>query len=351
MARTPDARGTSTLWHRATTPRSRSIRAPRRSCARPSGTSTRRIRRPGRNALLIGVFVFLPMVALIAAIPFAWGWGLNWHDILVGAVFYWVSGLGITVGYHRYFTHGSFKAKHRPSGRDGDRGQPGDARARSSAGSPTTGGTTSTATRRATRTRLGATARRESPDQGPALGAHPAGCSTRTRPRSEKFAPDLLADKKIRAVPDSFPAIVVFTLLAPAADRWLLDSTGAVWSWHGAIDVFFWASLVRVTLLHHVTWSINSICHTWGDTDWSVPRPVGERLLAGHRCPSASPGTTCTTPTRPAPGTARCKGQIDQSARVIQWFEKLGWAYDVRWPDEARLTPSARLTRRVAWQR
>src|SRR5215469_14930197 len=61
--------------------------------------------------IMVGVFVFIPMVALIAAIPFAWGWGLNWHDVVIAAVFYWVSGLGITVGYHRYFTHSSFKAK------------------------------------------------------------------------------------------------------------------------------------------------------------------------------------------------------------------------------------------------
>ena len=51
------------------------------------------------------------MLALIAAIPFAWGWGLGWHDVVIAAFFYWMTGLGITVGYHRYFTHGSFKAK------------------------------------------------------------------------------------------------------------------------------------------------------------------------------------------------------------------------------------------------
>src|SRR5262249_25560086 len=58
--------------------------------------------RPQR--ILVGVFVFVPMLALIAAIPVAWGWGLNWRDVVIGAIFYWVSGLGITVGYHRYFT-------------------------------------------------------------------------------------------------------------------------------------------------------------------------------------------------------------------------------------------------------
>src|SRR5438270_5612088 len=60
---------------------------------------------------LVGVFVAIPLVALVAAIPLLWGWGLGWHDVLIALAFYWVSGLGVTVGYHRYFTHGSFKAR------------------------------------------------------------------------------------------------------------------------------------------------------------------------------------------------------------------------------------------------
>ena len=60
----------------------------------------------------IGVYVFVvvPLLALIAAVPLAWGWGLSWVDVALAAVFYVISGLGITVGFHRYFTHSSFKA-------------------------------------------------------------------------------------------------------------------------------------------------------------------------------------------------------------------------------------------------
>ena len=63
--------------------------------------------------ILIGLwaFVVIPFVALIAAVPLAWGGALTWTDVVIGAVFYVISGLGITVGFHRYFTHGSFKAK------------------------------------------------------------------------------------------------------------------------------------------------------------------------------------------------------------------------------------------------
>src|ERR1017187_8258776 len=60
--------------------------------------------------ILIATFVVVPMLALIAAVPLAWGWGVGWHDIVIAAVFYTISGLGISMGFHRYFTHSSFKA-------------------------------------------------------------------------------------------------------------------------------------------------------------------------------------------------------------------------------------------------
>jgi Fatty-acid desaturase len=60
---------------------------------------------------LLAVFIVVPLLAVVAAVPFAWGWGLGWTDIAIMFVFYAVSGLGVTVGYHRHFTHGSFKAK------------------------------------------------------------------------------------------------------------------------------------------------------------------------------------------------------------------------------------------------
>src|SRR5699024_37198 len=55
-------------------------------------------------------FVFVPLLAVVAAVPLAWGWGLSWTDIVIATVFYVISGLGITGGFHRHFTHGSFRA-------------------------------------------------------------------------------------------------------------------------------------------------------------------------------------------------------------------------------------------------
>jgi stearoyl-CoA desaturase (Delta-9 desaturase) len=281
--------------------------------------------------IITGVFVFAPMLALLAAIPFAWGWGLGWHDIVIGAVFYWVSGLGITVGYHRYFTHSSFKAK--PALRV----------ALAIAGSLAMEGPVGTwvADHRRHHKYSDKEGDPHSPwrygDNARALAkglawAHVLWLFDPNQTSQEKFVPDLLADRKIRLVDAWFPAIVGFSLLAPAL-------IGGLWSmsFHGAIEAFFWASLVRVTLLHHVTWSTNSICHTWGNTDWqSRDRSVNVSWLA-----IASFGESWHNLHHADPTCARhgaLKGQIDQSARVIQWFEKLGWAYDVRWPDEARLS-------------
>ncbi|NUR83045.1 MAG: acyl-CoA desaturase, partial [Nonomuraea sp.] len=67
-------------------------------------------RRSKGELVTFAVVVGLPLIALACAVPFAWGWGLGWSDIVIGVIFYTISGLGVTVGYHRYFTHGSFKA-------------------------------------------------------------------------------------------------------------------------------------------------------------------------------------------------------------------------------------------------
>src|ERR1700751_631452 len=57
------------------------------------------------------LFIVVPFLAVLAAVPVAWGWGLGWHDVVIATVMYFTAGFGITVGFHRYFTHGSFKAK------------------------------------------------------------------------------------------------------------------------------------------------------------------------------------------------------------------------------------------------
>jgi stearoyl-CoA desaturase (Delta-9 desaturase) len=280
--------------------------------------------------ILIGLFTGVPMAALVAAIPLAWGWGLGWHDIAIAVPFYLISGLGISMGFHRYFTHSSFKATrgfkialaiagslaiegpvldwvadhrrhHKYSDREGDPHSP---------------------------WRFG--------DDWRALTkglawAHMGWLFDRGISSHRKFCPDWLADSDIRTISRWFGGLVAVSLLAPAL-------IGGLWSmsWHGALTAFVWASLVRVSFLHHVTWSINSICHTFGKLEfdardksrnvaWLAILSFGE---SWHNLHHADP--TCAR-------HGVLKGQIDISARMIWLAEKAGLVSDVRWPDESRL--------------
>ena len=61
------------------------------------------------DRIAVGVVVALPLLAVVLAVPFDWGWGLSWTDVILSAVFYAIAAHGITVGFHRTFTHSSLK--------------------------------------------------------------------------------------------------------------------------------------------------------------------------------------------------------------------------------------------------
>ena len=123
--------------------------------------------------------------------------------------------------------------------------------------------------------------------------------------------------------------------LGPLGKRAWRENKGH--DWGGALTAFFWATLVRIAFLHHITWSINSICHTFGkkefqvrdksrNVSWLAILSFGESWHNLHHA-----DLTCAR-------HGVLKGQVDIAARTIWLAEKLGWAYDVRWPDAARLT-------------
>lgn len=324
MATIPDARGISGFSSQATMAREQPVRP----AAKPDiddepNTMVQRV--------LVGVFVAVPLVALVAAIPLLWTVGFfSWHDAVIGLFFYYLTGLGVTTGYHRYFTHSSFKAKtwfrvvlavagslavegpvitwvsdhrrhHKYSDREGDPHSP---------------------------WRYGENAMALAKGL---LWAHIGWLFDENKTSQQKFSPDLLADRKIKLVDSLFGLWVFISLVAPAL-------IGGLWSmsWHGALTAFFWGSLVRIAFLHHVTWSINSICHTFGKEEFAArdrSRNVSWLAVASfgeswHNLHHADP--TCAR-------HGALKGQVDSTARVIWVAEKLGWVYDVRWPDEARL--------------
>jgi stearoyl-CoA desaturase (delta-9 desaturase) len=277
------------------------------------------------------IFAIVPAIALVAAIPVLWGWGVGWADLISAAVFYTVSCLGVTVGFHRYFTHGSFKAgramrvalavagslsvqgpvlhwvadhrrHHAFSDREGD------------PHSPWNFGTSPAALVRGF------------------WHAHMGWIFDRDLTNRQRFAPDMEADRDMRLVHRLFGPLTAVTLLAPALVGGLVT-----WSWWGAVTGFFWAGVVRVAVLHHVTWSVNSICHMIGD------RPFTARDRSANFWPLAilSMGEAWHNLHHADPTSARhgvLRGQVDVSARLIWIFEKLGWVHDVRWPSSRRLS-------------
>ncbi|GAA3221729.1 acyl-CoA desaturase [Actinocorallia longicatena] len=283
-----------------------------------------------RHAYLL-VLVVAPPIVLAAGAVVAWGRGVGPLDVTLALVMYTISIFGISVGYHRMLTHRSFRcvrpvrialalcgglalqgpaslwvAEHRRHHKYADR--PGDPH------SPWAFGDGRRALLRGLlHAQIGwfYTARRRS------SRAH--------------WVPDLLADRDIRRLDAAYPLVVAASFLLPAAAGGLLS-----WSWHGFWSALFWAGLVRYALVHHATWSVNSIAHSFGDRAYATrDRSTDVRWVAmltfgegWHNWHHAEP--TCAR-------HGALTGQIDASAALIRALERLGWAHDVRWPDPARL--------------
>ncbi len=283
------------------------------------------LKRPWEQVAL-GLFIAVPFVALVAAVPMGWGWGLSWHDVVIAMAMYTITGHGITVGFHRHFTHRAFRAKrwlrvtmavagsmaiqgpvvrwvadhrkhHRFSDRDGDPHSP---------------------------WRYGRSFRALSKGF---LWAHLGWLFDVEQTSQERYAPDLLEDRAIAGVSRSFHWLVVASLLLPPL-------VGGLWGWSfkAALTAFFWGSLVRVCLLHHVTFSINSICHITGR------HPFKTRDRSGNVWWLAIPsmGESWHNLHHADPFSARhgvLRGQIDTSARIIWILEKLRQVDAVRWPE------------------
>ncbi len=278
----------------------------------------------------LGIFIVVPLLGVLASGFVLWGSGLSWVDVALFAAFYVVTLHGITVGFHRYFTHGSFKAKrplrialaiagqmaiqgpvtrwvadhrrhHAYSDEEGDPHSPW-----------RYGGGVKGLTKGLFHAHVGWLFDTEQTDQ-------------------KRFTPDLLADRDVVKVSRQFPVWVAVSLLAPAVLGGLLS-----WSWIGVLTAFFWASVIRVGLLHHITWSINSICHTWGQRPFQTKdRAVNVWWLAAISGGESWHNLHHADPTCARHGVD--KGQVDTSARIIRWFEVAGWAWDVRWPKAERL--------------
>jgi stearoyl-CoA desaturase (delta-9 desaturase) len=281
--------------------------------------------------IVTGIIVFGPLAALAFVAMQALGGGmLSVPNVCLAAVLYLVSVIGITVGFHRLFTHRSFEAgrvlkillaiagslslqgsiigwvaahrrHHMYSDRSGDPHSP---------------------------------VRPKSQSFGRLRGlahAHIGWFFQRDTTSQERFAPDLLADRDIVLIDRMFVALSVATLALPFAFGYVLTGTVG-----GAFAALVCAGVLRIAFLHHVTWSTNSLCHTFGR------RPFRTKDSSANFAPLAvlSMGESWHNAHHAFPSLARHgvdRHQLDISAELIRVFERLGWATRVRWPDPARL--------------
>jgi stearoyl-CoA desaturase (delta-9 desaturase) len=276
--------------------------------------------------------VVVPFVALAVAIFLAWGQGVTLTDLLLAAVLYVVTGLGVTVGFHRQLTHASFTARpwlrvvlavagsmgfqgnvidwvavHRRHHAFTDR--PGDPH------SPYRYGT-------GLRGQLRGLAH-----------AHLGWLFDGDPTPAERYAPDLLADPAMRRVARAFPALCALSLALPFAAGWAITGT-----LYGGLTAFLWAGLIRVALLQHVTWSVNSLCHVIGARPFKTRRH--DRATNLWPLALLSFGESWHNGHHSEPSCARHgvdRGQLDPSAAMIGLFERLGWVSNVHWPDEERI--------------
>jgi stearoyl-CoA desaturase (Delta-9 desaturase) len=282
------------------------------------------------------IFTVGPLAGVVLAMVSLWGRGISGVDLTLFLAFYAVTGLGITVGFHRLLTHQSFKA-------------PSAVRvAFAVAGSLAIQGSVIdwVATHRRHHAYSDRPGDPHSPHVDAAGGtmgivrglwyAHVGWLFTPEGTVQRAWAPDLLRDRPIAWVSRAFPWLVLASFVLPAVLGGLITGTLA-----GAASAFLWAGLVRIFVLHHVTWSINSICHVFGTRpfeshDEARNNPVmallgfGEGWHNGHHA---------------FPASARHGlrwWEFDVSWIVIRGLSVFGLARDIKTPTPTQL---ARRTR------
>jgi stearoyl-CoA desaturase (Delta-9 desaturase) len=276
------------------------------------------------DRFLTGTITVLPIVSLGIVGWQLWEQALHTSDLIVFAIVYPLTGLGITVGFHRHLTHRSFKAK-RPV-----------RAALAILGSAAVEGPVISwvADHRKHHTFSDEPGDPHSPhvDHGGGLRGTLRGLAHAhlgwlfvhdQRALKTRYAPDLMKDPLIRFVDRTFLVWVLAGLAVPFGLGWAIGGT-----LHAALTGLLWGGLVRMFVLHHVTYSINSLCHFFGRRDydtgdhsrnlaWLAPLSFGESWHNNHHA----------FPTSARHGLTR--RQIDVSAAVIWALEKLGLAWDV----------------------
>lgn len=297
---------------------------------------TRPVENPALDRFASAVVTLVPPLLLVAAVYYGWGGLLHWNDLVVFTVTYLLFGFGITVGFHRLLTHGSFKT-HRWL-----------RLTMAVLGSAAVEGPVIewVATHRKHHRFSDAEGDPHSPHVGHGTGfrgalrglfyAHIGWVFRDAEVADEnRYAKDLLADPLMRRVDQLFLAWVLVGLVFPFALGWALTGTVI-----GGLTGMLWGGAVRIFVLHHVTFSVNSLCHFFG----RQPYETGDhsRNLAWLALPTM--GESWHNNHHAFPTSARHglrRWELDGSAVVIWALEKAGLAWDVVRISPGRLAQKA----------
>ena len=289
--------------------------------------------RAERTANLLGVV--LPFLGVLAAIVLLWNRAVDAADIAIMVVMYVLSAIGITVGFHRLLTHRAFQT------------YPWIERTLAVLGSLSVQGSVMDWV--ADHRKHHAHTDREGDPHSPHVG-HGSGLSglwhahvgwlleTQGQADWKRYATELYEDPAMRKIGRRFPVLVALSLLVPTLAGYVLDG----FTVGGAIRGLIWGGLVRIFFVHHITWSVNSICHFFGsrrfDVDdqstnvgWLAVLSLGESWHHNHHAfpRSAYHGLRWW--------------EIDLSGLIISAMERVGLAWNV-----IRITPERQRARAVA---
>ena len=277
-----------------------------------------------RDRIITGLVTLLPFLALGLAAWQVWGSALHWSDLALVGAMYVITGLGITIGFHRHLTHRAFKTHHWLRG------------LLAILGSAAIEGPVISwvADHRKHHAFADVDGDPHSPhvDHGGGwdgalrglFHAHMGWLFIHTqRGNKARFTPDLLADPVISWVDRTFIYWAILGLLVPFAAGWLIGGTLLA-----AFTGLLWGGLVRVFVLHHFTYSINSLCHVFGMREFETKDH--SRNLALIAIPTLGEAYHNSHHAFPTSATHGLRWyQVDISSLVINGLEKVGLAWDV----------------------
>ena len=282
--------------------------------------------------------VIIPFAAFLAAVVLLWNSAVSMNDLVILAVMYVITGLGITVGFHRMLTHRSFVVpKPLEYGF-------------AILGSMAVQGPVMAWV--ADHRKHHAHADEEGDPHSPHVGhgdgatgvlrglwhAHTGWLfSNQGRAHPRQYAKDLFEDRGMRLINRRFPLFVLLSLAIPAFAGWVLSGGTLV----GAATGLLWGGLVRIFLVHHITWSVNSVCHFLGsrrfetedhstNVAWLSLPSLGESWHHNHHA----------FPRSASHGLRRWESLLDPSAVLITGLEKVGLARNV-----VRIAPERQIQR------